>query len=89
MKLYFLYSIISNKTIRANEKYKKVFKKRNKKTLGELVKTNRGYFIDGHHVDLKSVSRWFEIDSNPVVAEETFKVWKNYLKSLEEKKKES
>ena len=27
-----------------------------------MVKTNRGYFIDGHHVDLKSAKTWFEIN---------------------------
>ena len=53
MKLYNLYSIISNKTIRKNEKLYKRHPK-NKFVPGTLIKTNRGYFIDGKNVDLKS-----------------------------------
>lgn len=29
-----------------------------------MVKTNRGYFIDGHHVDLRSAKTWFEINGH-------------------------
>lgn len=53
MKLYNLYSVISNKTVRKNESFYKRFPK-HKFVPGLLVKTNRGYFIDGHQVDLKS-----------------------------------
>ena len=53
MKLYNLYSIISNKTIRKNEKRYKRYPK-HKFVPGTLIKTNRGYFIDGKNVDLKS-----------------------------------
>lgn len=52
------YSIISNKTIRKAEKSYKRFK-RNEKSLPQLVKTNRGWFMDGHRVDLISVRNWF------------------------------
>ena len=27
-----------------------------------MVTTNRGYFIDGHRVDLRSAKTWFEIN---------------------------
>lgn len=53
MKLYNLYSVVSNKTVRKNEKLYKRYSK-HKFVPGILVKTNRGYFIDGHNVDLKS-----------------------------------
>ncbi len=53
MKLYNLYSIISNKGIRKNEKLYKRYPK-HKYVPGVLIKTNRGYFIDGKNVDLKS-----------------------------------
>ena len=54
MKLYNLYSVISNKTVRQNEKFFKKFPY-HKFVPGKLVQTNRGYFIDGHNVDQKSV----------------------------------
>lgn len=61
-KLYGLYSIISNKTVRRNEKFYKRFPKRTG-VKGTLVKTNRGYFIDGHHVDMKSVETYFALNN--------------------------
>lgn len=60
MKLYDLYEVISNKTVRKNEKYYKRFKSP-RSVPGVMVKTNRGYFIDGHQVDLKSVDLWFNL----------------------------
>ncbi len=54
MKLYNLYSIVSNKTVRKNEKSYKRFP-HHKFVPGKLVQTNRGYFIDGYNVDQKSV----------------------------------
>ena len=53
MKLYNLYSIISNKTVRKNERFYKRYPK-HKFVPGILVQTNRGYFIDGHQVDVAS-----------------------------------
>ena len=53
MKLFNLYSVISNKTVRKAEKFYKRYP-RHKFVPGLLVKTNRGFFIDGHQVDLKS-----------------------------------
>lgn len=58
--LYDLYSVVSNKTVRKNEKYYKKFKKRNKEIPGTLVKTNRGYFIDGYNVDKRSSDLWLK-----------------------------
>lgn len=57
-----LYQVISNKTVRQNEKFYRRYKKVNKNTPGMLVKTNRGWFIDGYQVDQKSVSTWFAIN---------------------------
>ncbi len=62
-KLYDLYSVIDGKTVRKNERYYKRFKG-NKNVPGTMVKTNRGYFIDGHHVDVKSVDLWFDLVKN-------------------------
>lgn len=53
MKLYNLYSVVSNKTVRMNEKKHKYYP-RHQFVPGILVETNRGFFIDKHHVDLKS-----------------------------------
>ena len=59
MKIYNLYSVVSNKYIRRNEKFYKRYPK--SKTLpGTLVKTNRGYFIDGQNVDQKAVDMYIE-----------------------------
>ena len=53
MKLYNLYSVISNKTIRNHERFSKTYKS-HKFVPGTLVRTNRGFFIDGYNVDIKS-----------------------------------
>lgn len=63
MKLYNLYSVISNKTIRNNEKFYKKYPK-HKFIPGVLVQTNRGYFIDGHNVDLKSMHKYLDLVSS-------------------------
>lgn len=60
MKLYNLYSVISNKTVRQNEKFYKRYRK-HKFVPGTLVQTNRGFFIDGHQVDLKSVNLYLDL----------------------------
>lgn len=64
------YSIIDNKTVRKNEKFYKKFKKINKE-LPTLVKTNRGYFLDGHHTDLRSVKSWFIANGDKQYAKAT------------------
>lgn len=81
-KLYFLYSIISNKTVRAHENFYKKFKKKNKYTLGTLIKTNRGYFIDNHQVDEKSVELWHKLNNNEELAKQLHDTYQDYLKSL-------
>lgn len=58
-KLYGIYNVISKKTIRKDEKYFKKFRGY-KSVPGNMVKTNRGYFIDGYNVDPKSANIWFE-----------------------------
>lgn len=61
-KLYNLYTVISNKIVRRREKFYKKF--RGKKSVpGILIKTNRGYFIDGRQVDMKSVDLWFDMQN--------------------------
>ncbi len=61
-ELYGTYSVISNKTVRRNEKKFFRWKSKDKEIPGrEMVQTNRGWFIDGHHVDEVSVERWFAL----------------------------
>lgn len=62
MKLYDIFCIVDNKTVRKHENFYKKYKRTQKEIPGVLVKTNRGYFIDGHHVDLKSAKTWFAIN---------------------------
>lgn len=62
MKLYDIFCVVDNKTVRKHENFYKKFKKASKDTYGTMIKTNRGYFIDGHHVDLKSAKTWFKIN---------------------------
>ena len=62
MKLYDIFHVVDNKTVRKHENFYKRFKRTQKEIPGVLVKTNRGYFIDGHHVDLRSAKTWFEIN---------------------------
>lgn len=57
-KLHGLYCVISNKKVRRNEKFYKRYPSV-KGVPGVLVKTNRGYFIDGHEVDKKAVETYF------------------------------
>lgn len=60
MKLYDIFYVTDNKTVRKHENFYKKFKRASKDAYGTMIKTNRGYFIDGHHVDLKSAKIWFE-----------------------------
>ena len=62
MKLYDIFNVVDNKTVRKHENFYKRFKKTSKESFGIMIKTNRGYFIDGHHVDLRSAKTWFEIN---------------------------
>ena len=62
MKLYDIFNVVDNKTVRKHENFYKRFKKTSKESFGVMVKTNRGYFIDGHRVDLRSAKTWFEIN---------------------------
>ena len=64
MKLYDIFYVVDNKTVRKHENFYKRFKKASKDALGTMVKTNRGYFIDGYHVDLRSAKTWFEINGH-------------------------
>ena len=60
-KLYGLYSVVSNKTVRKSENFFVRWKNKNKEIPGkEMVKTNRGWFLDGKHIDEKSTETWFK-----------------------------
>lgn len=61
--LYNLYTVISNKTVRQHENFFKKYRKKNKKTPGTLVRTNRGWFIDGKEVDKRSVDLWHSLNN--------------------------
>ena len=69
MKLYDIFNIVDNKTVRKHENFYKRFKKASKESFGIMVRTNRGYFIDGFHVDLRSAKTWFEINGYKKEAE--------------------
>lgn len=63
--LYGVYAVISNKTVRAKEK--NLIRWYNKKANvpgKEMVKTNRGWFLDGYHLDEKSTEKWFDMTGN-------------------------
>lgn len=64
-KLYGMFSVISNKTVRAKENFFVRWKNKNKDFPSkEMIKTNRGWFIDGHNVDEKSADIWFNATGN-------------------------
>ena len=69
MKLYDIFNVVDNKTVRKHENFYKRFKKASKESFGVMVRTNRGYFIDGHHVDLRSAKTWLEINGHKKEAE--------------------
>lgn len=58
-KLYDIYCVISDKKVRKNENFYKRYP-RSKTLPGTLIKTNRGYFIDGQNVDQKAVETYIE-----------------------------
>lgn len=64
MKLYDIFYVVDNKTVRKHENFYKRFKKASKESFGVMVRTNRGYFIDGFHVDLRSAKTWLEINGH-------------------------
>jgi hypothetical protein len=59
-KLYNLYCVVSNKKVRRNEKKYKRYPSVNG-VPGVMVKTNRGYFIDGRQVDIKAVKTYLAL----------------------------
>jgi hypothetical protein len=60
--LYGGYSVISNKTVRTKEKLLIRWRNNNTKVPGkEMVKTNRGYFLDGYNIDERSIKLWFSL----------------------------
>lgn len=85
--IYNLYHTISGKTVRQHERFYKRYKKHNKFVLGTLVRTNRGYFIDGCNVDLAAVALWNQCNSDEKFAKPYYDMWQAELKRLEEAKK--
>lgn len=75
MKLFGIYNVISNKTVRAHENFYKKFKFHNKYVPGILIQTNRGYFINGHNVDLASAELWKRLNDNAALAKEAKAAW--------------
>lgn len=52
------FPIISNKSVRQNENFKKVFKH---KKGGILTQTNRGYFLNGKNISGFSAAEWLSV----------------------------
>ena len=69
MKLYDIFYVVDNKTVRKHENFYKRFKKASKESFGIMIRTNRGYFIDGFHVDLRSAKTWLEMNGHKKEAE--------------------
>lgn len=64
-KLYGLFSVVSNKTVREKEKRLTTWWNHKKGYPSEkMQRTNRGWFIDGYQVDEKSVNDWFIATGN-------------------------
>lgn len=60
--LYGLFSVVSNKTVRENEKFLVRWFNKDKTVPGAVMtRTNRGYFIDGYNVDERSIKLWFNL----------------------------
>lgn len=60
--LYDLYSVISNKTVRKNENCFIRWRNKKEEVPGKfMVKTNRGWFLDGYNIDERSVKLWFNL----------------------------
>lgn len=60
--LYGGYSVISNKTVREKEKFLIRWRNKNPNIPGkEMIKTNRGYFLDGYNIDERSTKLWFTL----------------------------
>ena len=81
MKLYNIYNVISNKTVRAHENFYKKYKRKNKNVLGTLVKTNRGFFLDGHQIDVASMLMWHKMNNDADLALQAAKDWDAYVES--------
>jgi hypothetical protein len=60
--LYGVYAVVSNKTVRANEKLLIRWYNNKKDVPGkEMIHTNRGWFLDGYQLDEKSTQKWFDM----------------------------
>ena len=63
--LYGLFSVVSNKTVRAKENKLRTWWNNVKEVPSKkMQKTNRGWFIDGYNVDERSINLWFKLTEN-------------------------
>jgi hypothetical protein len=63
--LYGKYAVTNNQTVREKEKLMVRWWNKKKEISGsEMIKTNRGYFLDGYHLDEKSTELWFRLTGN-------------------------
>lgn len=82
--LYGLYGVVSNKSVRQREKLMIRWWNKGKKVPGdEMIKTNRGWFLDGWNVDEKSVESWFQATGNDRSFRPNFKKKWNSKKRLQ------
>lgn len=69
MKLYNIFNVIDNKSVRAKErKFVKFNRTKGIYVPGRLIETNRGYFIEGKHVDMKAAETWMAINEGRILA---------------------
>lgn len=81
-KLYGLFSIVSNKTVREKEKRLTTWWNHKKGYPSEkMQRTNRGWFIDNYNVDEKAVEDWFNATGNDRNGSKPKKKW-NYAKKV-------
>lgn len=84
--LYGLYAVTDNKTVRAKEKKLTRWWNNNKEIPGyEMSRTNRGWFLDGYHLDEKSTEKWFNLTGNQRYAKP--KVHKKWNSAKKQEKK--
>lgn len=80
--LYGLYAVVSNKTVRVKEKRLTRWWNNNKAIPGyEMARTNRGWFLDGYHLDEKSTDKWFNLTGLPRYSKpKVYKKWNSAKK---------
>lgn len=81
--LYGVYAVVSNKTVRTKEKLLIRWHNNKKEVPGkEMVLTNRGWFLDGYHLDEKSTEKWFSMTGNNRSWRPNHKKWNSKTKRV-------